>query len=356
MSERGPKFTDPAPAVSILMPVRNAAKWLAESLDSVLAQSSRHWELIAVDDGSSDAGARILAGYALRDRRIRVAATEIHSRGIVAALNQALDLARYPLVARMDVDDVAHPERLALQAQLLDESPGLFGVGCVVEAFPAQRLTGGMCRYLAWQNSLLSPADIYRDRFVESPFIHPSLMLRRDPLCEVLGGWQDPPWAEDWDLLLRAFEAGLAFARHPRALLRWRLHDGQATRSEHRYSSECFLQARSFYLARALAPIAAAKRNIWVLGAGKTGKRLGKSLAARGVELAGFVDLDVAKIGGRVRDGRRSWPVVSYARLCAMQPRPFALSAVGAEGARERICRELESWGWRAVEDYLAAA
>ncbi len=338
------------------MPFRDAGPWLEEALGSLLAQSHSHWELIAIDDGSGDSGPALLAGLALRDRRVRMAATDPASRGIVAALNLGLARARYPFLARMDADDIAHPNRLKLQVEMLAASPDLFGVTCVVEAFPVDKITDGMRRYLSWQNSLITPDELLRDRFVESPLIHPSLLVRSELLRERLGGWQDRGWAEDWDLLLRAFAAGLRIARHPQALLAWRLHEGQATRRQSRYSFESFLAARAHFLGADLRERVHGRRSLWVVGAGSTGKKLGKALAREGLSLAGFIDLDPRKLGGRVRDGRRNWPVAPYEHLRDLSPRPFAVVAVGAAGARERIRSELTAWGWSEQSDFLVAA
>ena len=105
------------PHVSILMPVRNEERFLAAALRSVAAQTLTDWELVAVDDSSTDATPAILAEAARRDPRIRVLRPA--ERGLVPALNAGLAACRAPLVARMDGDDVSHPRRLASQAEFL---------------------------------------------------------------------------------------------------------------------------------------------------------------------------------------------------------------------------------------------
>src|SRR5262245_61111342 len=98
------------PKVSVLMPVRNGERWLREAVESILVQTFSDLELIVVDDGSIDGSSEILSNLSRRDARIRV----VHQRpeGLVTALNRALTQARAPLVARLDADDVAMPERL----------------------------------------------------------------------------------------------------------------------------------------------------------------------------------------------------------------------------------------------------
>lgn len=343
------------PAVSILMPVRDAERWLDEALASIDVQTLADWELIAVDDGSRDGTRRMLAAAARADERVRVLETRDAARGIVPALNTGLAVARGRYLARMDADDVAHPERLLRQVGALESDPSLFAVTCRVQAFPAADVSDGMRRYLAWQNSLLDPAELARDRFVESPLLHPTATLRTEVLRSQLDGWHDAAWAEDWDLFQRAFERGLRIARVPEVLMSWRLHPDQATRNDPRYSEERFRAARAHYLARWLEREARG-RPLWLLGAGTDGKRLARALADRGAEPAGFVDVDPRKIGGRVRHGDHMWPVIAMAELFAANPRPFAVSTVGRRGGRDDVRALLAGEGWRESVDFVVAA
>jgi len=359
------------PRISVLMPVRDAAPWLPDALASLAAQSECAWELVAVDDGSSDGSRFILERWAARDARVRVLETCARRRGIVAALNRGLAAARAPLLARMDADDTAHPERLAIQSSVLAAAPRLFGCCCRVEAFPARNVRCGMSRYLAWQNSLLSSEEIARDRFVESPILHPSIVVRTGIARGVLGGWDERGWPEDWDFFLRAFEEGLTIERVPQVLLHWRLHPGQATRSDARYSEASLRAARAHFLARTLrhagASDAASMRDgeqgpsvdtrpVWILGAGPVGKSLAKALAGEGTLVAGLADIDHRKIGGVVRGAGSEWRVISMDRLLATAPRPRAVAAVGRAGARERIRAALETAGWVEGRDFFVAA
>ena len=116
-----------APAVSVVMPVYNAARHLREAVQSVLRQTFRDFELVAVDDGSTDESPAVLREYAARDPRVRVVSRP--NTGIVGALNDGLDAARGPLVARMDADDVCLPRRFERQAAFLRDNPACLVVG-----------------------------------------------------------------------------------------------------------------------------------------------------------------------------------------------------------------------------------
>ncbi len=110
-----------APALSAAMSVYNGERFLAEAIDSILAQSFPDLEFLILDDGSRDATPAMLRDYAEKDSRIRPISRE--NRGLVASLNQLLDEARAPIVARMDADDIAHPERFAKQMRFLADNP-----------------------------------------------------------------------------------------------------------------------------------------------------------------------------------------------------------------------------------------
>src|SRR5574341_843254 len=238
---------NPAPKVSVLMPGYNAAATLDEALDSLARQSLRDYELVAVDDGSSDGTLEILQQRARADGRICLLAQS--HQGIIAALNAGLKACRAGIVARMDADDRAHPERLEKQFAFLQTHPEIALVGCRVVGFPPEQMRQGVKLYLEWQNALLSDEDIRREMFVESPLAHPSVMFRRDWVQRV-GGYQDNDWAEDYDLWLRLYLAGARFAKLPDVLLEWREGPKRLTRRDERYSLENFLRAKAYDLQR----------------------------------------------------------------------------------------------------------
>src|SRR5712691_9539656 len=123
------------PAISVIMPVRNGAEWLAEAVASVRAQDFGDFEFLIVDDGSDDGTAAVLSGFAAVDRRIRL----LHQapQGIVAALNNAIAAARAPYVARLDADDRAKPDRLGRQLAFMQAHPEIGLLGTFAETIDA---------------------------------------------------------------------------------------------------------------------------------------------------------------------------------------------------------------------------
>ena len=119
------------PRVSVLMPVFNAARYLAPAVQSVLGQTFRDFEFLIVDDGSTDSSGEMLRGYAARDPRIRLISRP--NTGYVVALNEMLGRARGELVARMDADDISLRARFERQVGALTRDPGLVCVGGACE-------------------------------------------------------------------------------------------------------------------------------------------------------------------------------------------------------------------------------
>ncbi|HVR71699.1 MAG TPA: glycosyltransferase [Vicinamibacteria bacterium] len=322
----------PVPRVSILLPVRDAAATLRECLDSLGGQSLRDHEVVAVDDGSTDATAAVLDDAARRDRRVRSVRTP--PRGIVAALDAALQLARGPLVARMDADDIAHPDRLARQAVRLTEDARTDVLGCRVRLFGA---TGrGMRAYVEWLNALLDHEAIVRDLYVESPLVHPSVMMRAADL-RALGGYRAFDGPEDYDLWLRAHARGLRFGKDPEVLLHWRDGRERLTRRDPRYAPARFRALKLAALEQ--GPLRRA-RPVVVWGAGPVGKGWARALAARGHRVSAFVEVDPRKLGRTLHGA----PVVPLAAAAGF-PGALHLAAVGRPGARERIRAAAASLG-----------
>jgi glycosyltransferase involved in cell wall biosynthesis len=326
----------------VLLPIRDAEQTLFACLASLSAQTFGDHEVIAVDDGSSDATPAILAAAARTDPRVRVVRTP--PRGLVAALNAALAHARGRLLARMDADDVCHPDRLALQVKGLEDDPRCAILGCGVEAGRAGR---GMRDYVAWLNSLLTHEEIVRDLLVESPLAHPSVMMRAEVL-RGLGGYRAFDGPEDYDLWLRAHAGGWRFGKRAEVLLDWRDRPARLTRADPRYAPERFRELKLAALERAALR---AGRAVVLWGAGPVGKGWARALRARGHEVAAFVEVDRRKIGQRIHGAR----VVDVAGAAAFGGR-LHLAAVGRPGARARIRAAARELGLREGDDLIAVA
>jgi glycosyltransferase involved in cell wall biosynthesis len=335
------------PLVSVVLPVRNGGTWLRAAVDSILGQTLTDFEMIVVDDHSTD---EALRGLAAADPRLRVLSSP--GRGVSHAFNAGFAASSGRFVSRMDADDIALPNRLERQVRFLEGEPGIDICGACVEIFVGDGATagkpaGGNRRYQAWLNACRSPDTIHRELFIESPIPNPTAMFRREALT-LLEGYRNPAWPEDYDLFLRADSRGMQMGKPDEILLRWRDHGRRLTRSDPRYAMPRFQAAKAHYLAggrlRSAGPVV-----IW--GAGPTGRSMHDLLRDEGVSVRGFLDVHPRRVGGRKRD-LPVWPIEHAAGL----ERTFVLVAVGAAGARGKIRRFMQALGRTEGSDFLFVA
>ncbi len=205
-----------APLISVCMPVYNAERYLVEAVESILGQTFRDFEFLIIDDGSTDRSLKILERYAAQDARIRLSSRP--NAGYVVRLNEMLHQARGDLIARMDADDVALPERFARQVEFLRGHPEVDVVG------GAQEHIDSKSRLLTVHHYPQGHDEIQESGLTGVCQIgHPSVMLRRQALLAV-GGYQvEMMPAEDLDLWLRMGERG-RLANLPDVITRYRVH------------------------------------------------------------------------------------------------------------------------------------
>ncbi|PSO52181.1 MAG: glycosyl transferase family 2 [Cyanobacteria bacterium QH_8_48_120] len=202
--------------VSVAMSVYNSERYVAQAIESVLAQTFRDFEFLIIDDGSTDASLKILEVYAAQDKRIRL--TSRKNRGISQTRNEMLNQAQGEYVAVMDADDVALPERFALQVEFLERNPDVVCVG------GAHELIDEKGRLLTCLKLPESDAEIQQKALAGHCSIsHPCAMIRRASLSKVGGYDETMPMAIDLDLWLRLGEVG-KLANLKDAVLKYRLH------------------------------------------------------------------------------------------------------------------------------------
>lgn len=207
------------PLVSVLIPVYNAQDYLAESLDCILAQTYKHWELICVDDGSTDTSLTILEDYAHKHARISVISRP--NTGIVGALNDGLEAAQGKYIARMDADDWCAEVRFDRQVAYLEKNTDCVAVGTFVQRTDPYGSPAGS-QEPPTDHDAIDAGLLAGDASV---LVHASLMMRADALRAV-GGWREgTDWVEDLDLFLRLTEHGKV-SNLPQYLYTYRRHAG----------------------------------------------------------------------------------------------------------------------------------
>ena len=209
------------PWVSVVLPVYNGSTYLRAAIDSVLAQTFDRFELIVVDDGSTDESPQIVKTYVERDPRVRLVSRP--NTGIVGALNDGLAVARADLIARMDADDIALPQRFAKQVRFLQQHDSVVIVGGAYEVIDEKS------RPLTVLSPPQSDDELQPKALAGHTCIcHPTVMMRREAV-EAVGGYHEPYRdAEDLDLYLRLGERG-ELANVPDVVLRYRMHAGSVS-------------------------------------------------------------------------------------------------------------------------------
>lgn len=334
----------PAP-VSVLFPVRNGEEHLAEAAGSLEAQTDPDFEVLAVDDGSTDATPDILFEWAGRDPRVRV--VRQRASGIVAALERGRSEARGAYLARMDADDVCEASRLAVQRSLLESESALAGCGARVRYFPRHHIGEGTRRYEEWLNGSVEPDEVAREIFVECPLAHPTFFLRAAAV-EAVGGYRDRGWPEDYDLVLRLWRGGGGLANVPQVLLHWREGTERLSRTDPAYAPSSFLACKVHHLRQTLL---AGDRRAVVWGAGPVGKAFARALVAEGTPVAAFVDVDPRKIGQEILGA----PVLDTPGGLAVGGVRH-LAAVGQPGVRSTLRGILSGAGLEELRDFVAVA
>ena len=215
------------PAISVVLPVYNAERYLREAVDSILAQTFTDFELILINDGSNDGSGDICRAYSERDHRIVL--IDRPNGGLVSALNDGIAKARAPLIARMDADDISMPERFACQYAHMMRHPNLAVLGSATQVIDEKNQIAGLCQCPITPTDVKSSLESGRHAFVA----HSTVMMKRDAVLKA-GGYRTAfTQAQDYDLWLRLSELGYDIANLPQFLLKYRKH-GASTTAVHR--------------------------------------------------------------------------------------------------------------------------
>jgi len=225
-------------SISVIMPVYNASLHLVAAIDSILAQSFSDFELLIVNDGSTDGSADIVRSY--HDERI-VLIENSENRGLVFSLNRAIALAQGKYIARMDADDIAHADRLKKQYEFMEANSAVDVCGTWAETIDARPK---IMRYPS------SDGEIKATLCFKTAFAHPTVMFRASSLKD--GGWQYADVvAEDYDLWCR-MAWSCRMANIPEVLLYYRIHSQQITAAKNSTLSDGTTKIRRNQIERLL--------------------------------------------------------------------------------------------------------
>lgn len=181
------------PKISVVLPVYNCERYIKQSVVSILRQTFSDFELIIINDGSTDSTPNVLSK--INDERVRIISRE--NKGLVASLNEGVSMARGNLIARQDADDISEPTRLEEQARVLDNDSTLVAIGTSIRTINMSGKLKNTHHVLTGKNAVKS------ELLIRSPFAHGSVMFRREAFV-LSGGYSNTDWpAEDYGLWLR---------------------------------------------------------------------------------------------------------------------------------------------------------
>lgn len=331
------------PRVSVLLPFHNAGADLDAAISSIVQQTFADWELLLIDNASADDGGAIAQRWAHRDPRIKL----LHEPriGIAHALNTELAQASGKYIARMDADDVSHPERLAQQVDYLDANPEVGVLGTRTAFASSVPESRGMQAFVDWQNAILSPHEHYVKRFVDAPVAHPTVMFRRE-LVDQHGSYDTGPLPEDHELWLRWMDAGVRFAKLPEALLTWNDHPGRLSRTHPNYSVDAFFTTKARWLARWMQRTLNG-RPVIIAGTSNLCRDRAAKLKAEGIAISAFTDVKAREVPGYAFIPHDQLPPAGEA---------FIVSFISQRGTGDRIAEFLAGRGLVEGVDFILAA
>lgn len=218
--------------VSVIMAFKNAERFIDESITSILHQTKQNFELILIDDASTDMTVKILEQY-LGDNRIKIICNS-STKGKSANLNAGIVLASHEYIAILDGDDVAMPERLQKQVDFLDNHPDIAAVGSFVQIIDEN---GGV---IDTRTKPTNPEDIRNKILFYNPLLQPSVMLRKSVLLTVGLYSEIYAFAQDIDMWFRIVFSGYKVSNVPEFLIKYRIHSQNTGRNNRKVAIDGF--------------------------------------------------------------------------------------------------------------------
>ncbi len=338
------KAHSPAQGVTVLLPFYQVGHEFDQAIESIVKQSFREWQLLLISNNSNMEGLEMASKWSRSDSRIRL--TEESRQGIASALNTGLEQCSTPYIARMDADDIAHPDRLQRQVSFLESHPDIDVVSSQTAFHSNIPGSDGYSLFVDWQNGIITPEEHDLYRFVESPLAHPTIMFKR-ALVEQHGPYSTGPVPEDYELWLRWMDQGARFHKIASPLLTWKDHAGRLSRTHDNYSREAFYQVKCDYLARWISRQVPATKKIIVCGSSRIGRKRAALLQDHGVAIFGFTDV-------KKRPNRQ----VNFLRIDELtEPGPwFLVNFIARRGVGQAIRNHFEGLGFIEGRDFIMAA
>lgn len=327
--------------ISILTPFKNTEKFLPECIESIQSQSYENWELIIVDDGSTDTSFNIVESYAANDSRIKLFKNS--GTGIIEALRFAFSLSKGKFITRMDSDDVMPYNKLEMMRnQLVEYGKKHLALG-LVKYFGETGISDGYHKYELWLNKLTKSGNNYAEIYKECVIPSPCWMLHREDLiaCEA---FEPNRYPEDYDLAFRFYKYQYKCIPSIDVLHYWRDYSTRTSRTHEHYAQNYFLHIKTHYF---LELDYNPKRPLTLWGAGFKGKEIAKLLIKNKIPFY-WICNNPKKIGKKIH-GQKLLPV-SYLETLK---NPQSIITVANSKSQKHISNVFEMLNLKPMEDYF---
>jgi len=279
--------------ISIIMPVKNTAHFLSETISSILNQTEKNWELIAVNDHSTDNSKDVLTSFAQNDKRIKV--IDNKGNGIIDALQLGYVFSNGNFITRMDSDDIMSPNKLETQKnQLLQFGKNHIALG-LVKYFSNAPLGDGYKKYETWLNKLTNKGLNFSDIYKECVIASPCWMVFREDF-DKCGGFNSSIYPEDYDLTFRFYKNKLICIPSQEILHYWRDYPERTSRNDVHYADSSFINIK---LNHFLTIDYNNTKKLIIWGAGKKGKKIAQQLIEKKIPFDWICD-NPKKIGKHI--------------------------------------------------------
>ena len=329
------------PLVSILIPFKNTEDFIVDCLESIIKQTYTHWELLIVDDNSTDSSFSMVETIAQKDNRIKLFKNS--GNGIIDALQLAFKQSTGEFITRMDSDDMMHHNKLEiLSNNLLNNGQGHVALG-MVNYFSVEGIKAGYKSYEIWLNGLTQNGANYSEIYKECVIPSPCWMIHREDLI-ACNAFNPNIYPEDYDLAFRFYKHHFKCIPCDVVLHDWRDYSHRTSRTNEHYAENHFIPLKlDYFLELDFNP----KKTLVVWGAGKKGKFIAKSLIEKNMPFEWVCD-NPKKIGKDIY-GKILRP---FNYLETIQNTQSIITVANKKDQKE-IRYYLDNLNMKSIEDYV---
>ncbi|MCI5056146.1 MAG: glycosyltransferase [Flavobacteriales bacterium] len=334
-------MTSSNPLVSIIMAAKDEALYIEQCLDSIVNQTYQNWELIAIDDHSSDATPEILESYAQKDKRIKVFHSE--RRQLIPTLKHGYQFVQGDLINRMDADDYMPLDKIeTLVNEWLKYGKGHIIAGGTEHFVNEGQVGGGFLRYEKWLNNV-AKNDLYLEQIYKECVIPSHCWIIHKEDFDAVGGFQPEDYPEDYDLCFRYYKHGLKIHGIDKILHYWRDHQVRISRTWDSYKDNRYYELKLRYFYQIDRDFS---RPLVLWGAGRNGKDMAKLLLTKENDLHWVCD-NHNKIGKDVYG-----ITMQHFDYILSLKNPQIMIVVAAPDGQSEIQKILQTWSKEPIQDY----